>query len=120
MQVVFIPGFTQTAECWKPVTDILDPPLTCVAMDIPPDGDFIGTAAAIGEAGGKGIYVGYSMGGRLAVQLALLRPDLVAGLILISASPGIADHAKRRRRRLRRCGKPGTAIYRYQRRLSFR
>jgi 2-succinyl-6-hydroxy-2,4-cyclohexadiene-1-carboxylate synthase len=100
MQVVFIPGFTQTAECWKPVTDILDPPLTCVAMDIPPDGDFIGTAAAIGEAGGRGIYVCYSMGGRLAVQLALLRPDLVAGLILISASPGIADHAKRRRRYL--------------------
>lgn len=100
MHVMFIPGFTQTAECWKPITDILDPPLSCVPIDVPTHGDFVATAAAIGETGGKGVYVGYSMGGRLAVQLAMLRPDLVDGLVLVSASAGIADHAERRRRYL--------------------
>ncbi|MDJ0960715.1 MAG: alpha/beta fold hydrolase [Acidimicrobiia bacterium] len=100
MQVTFIPGFTQTAESWKPITDILDPPFKCAPVEVPSHGDFRTTAAAIGESSGRGIYVGYSMGGRLAVQLALDRPDLVDGLVLISASPGIANHARRRRRYL--------------------
>lgn len=41
---------------------------------------------------------GYSMGGRLALQLATARPDLVSGLILESSTPGIADEADRRER----------------------
>ena len=35
------------------------------------------------------------MGGRLCLRLALDRPDLVRGLMLVSASPGIADAAER-------------------------
>ena len=100
MQVSFIPGFTQTAECWGPIAAILDPPLACVPIDIPPTGEFVETAAGIGRAGGRGVYVGYSMGGRLAIQLALDRPDLVDGLVLISTTAGIAKHAERRRRYL--------------------
>jgi 2-succinyl-6-hydroxy-2,4-cyclohexadiene-1-carboxylate synthase len=99
MQVSFVPGFTQTAGCWKPIIDILQP-LECRAIDVPTNGDFVTTAKEIGDLGGPGIYVGYSMGGRLALQLALDRPDLVDGLVLVSASAGIADHAERRRRYL--------------------
>jgi 2-succinyl-6-hydroxy-2,4-cyclohexadiene-1-carboxylate synthase len=43
--------------------------------------------------------VGYSMGGRLCLQLALDRPDHVERLVLVSASPGIADPAARAARR---------------------
>ena len=43
----------------------------------------------------RGIYVGYSMGGRLCLRLALDRPDLVRGLMLVSTSPGIADPTER-------------------------
>jgi 2-succinyl-6-hydroxy-2,4-cyclohexadiene-1-carboxylate synthase len=100
MQVTFIPGFTQTAGAWKPIIDILDPPVDCRAVDVPNDGDFGSTAASIGAMAGKGVFVGYSMGGRLALQLAIDRPDLVDGLVLVSAGPGIADHAARRRRYL--------------------
>lgn len=42
--------------------------------------------------------IGYSQGGRIALLLALERPDLVERLVLISASPGIRDRADRRAR----------------------
>ena len=51
----------------------------------------------MGDAGRRATYVGYSMGGRLCLQLALDRPELVERLVLISASPGIADDADARR-----------------------
>ncbi len=42
--------------------------------------------------------VGYSMGGRLALATALAEPGLLDGLVLISASAGIADDGERERR----------------------
>lgn len=42
--------------------------------------------------------IGYSMGGRLAMQLALSRPGFFQGLVLESASAGIPDESDRRRR----------------------
>jgi 2-succinyl-6-hydroxy-2,4-cyclohexadiene-1-carboxylate synthase len=39
------------------------------------------------------------MGGRLCLALALDRPDLVEALVLVSASPGIADERERATRR---------------------
>ena len=65
------------------------------AVDVPPPGSFASTAHAIGTAGGAAIYVGYSMGGRLCLRLAIDRPDVVRGLMLVSTSPGIADPTER-------------------------
>lgn len=51
-------------------------------------------------AGRSGVsVVGYSLGGRLALQLAIEHPDLVARAVIISASPGIAAEPTRRTRR---------------------
>ena len=44
-------------------------------------------------------WIGYSMGGRLALYLATMKPDWVESLILESASPGIEDVAERAARR---------------------
>jgi len=44
-------------------------------------------------------WVGYSMGGRVALAAAVLRPDRVRHLVLESASPGIADPAAREERK---------------------
>jgi 2-succinyl-6-hydroxy-2,4-cyclohexadiene-1-carboxylate synthase len=65
------------------------------ALDIPLPRTFAATARSIGAAGGRGIYVGYSMGGRLCLRLALDQPALVRGLMLISTSPGIAEPTER-------------------------
>ena len=65
------------------------------ALDVPAPSTFATTARAIGIAGERAIYVGYSMGGRLCLRLALDRPDLVRGLVLVSTSPGIANGEER-------------------------
>ena len=43
--------------------------------------------------------LGYSMGGRLALGLAAYHPERVRSLVLVGASPGIADAGERERRR---------------------
>jgi 2-succinyl-6-hydroxy-2,4-cyclohexadiene-1-carboxylate synthase len=44
---------------------------------------------------GPTILAGYSMGGRIALHCALAWPALIERLVLISASPGIADPGER-------------------------
>ena len=97
--MVFVPGFTQRAGSWSQVIERLPADVEAVALDVPDDLDFVSTAHALGEEGGRAAYVGYSMGGRLCLQLALDRPELVAELVLVSASPGIADPTERSARR---------------------
>jgi 2-succinyl-6-hydroxy-2,4-cyclohexadiene-1-carboxylate synthase len=92
---VFVHGFTQTPTSWDPVADAID--ASTRAPLIPEAGDFVTTAHRLDV--GRGTYVGYSMGGRLCLQLALDRPDHVERLVLVSASPGIADPAARAARR---------------------
>ena len=52
------------------------------------------------EVGGEAIYVGYSMGGRVALHAALQHPAAVKGVVLIGATAGIDDGDARRDRRL--------------------
>lgn len=94
-RVVLIPGFTQTARSWSGVAEAVGATCDLHALDVPVTGTFAATARAIGDAGGHAVYVGYSMGGRLCLRLAIDRPDIARGLVLVSASPGIADPAKR-------------------------
>ena len=52
-------------------------------------------AHRLGETHGEGVYVGYSMGGRIALQLAETSPQIVKALVLIGVTPGIEDDAGR-------------------------
>lgn len=99
MRLVLVPGFTQTASAWDPARAHLPSDIDATAVDLPTGRGFVETAAAIGADAGRAVYAGYSMGGRLCLRLALDRPDLVRALVLISASPGIADDAERTARR---------------------
>jgi 2-succinyl-6-hydroxy-2,4-cyclohexadiene-1-carboxylate synthase len=99
VKLVLVPGFTQTARSWDPVIAALRGDVEPVALDVATRLSFVETGRALGDAGGRGTYVGYSAGGRLCLQLALDRPELVDRLILVSASPGIADATERAARR---------------------
>ena len=45
--------------------------------------------AITAQAQGQAAYIGYSLGGRFALRQALLRPELVSRLVVVSASGGI-------------------------------
>ncbi|MCU0311599.1 MAG: alpha/beta fold hydrolase [Acidimicrobiales bacterium] len=105
-RLVLVHGFTQTARCWGPFADLLAADHDVWAVDAPGHGgsaavraDLVGGADLLGRSGHRATYVGYSMGGRLALHLALARPDLVDRLVLIGATAGIDDDAQRAARR---------------------
>jgi pimeloyl-ACP methyl ester carboxylesterase len=95
---VLVPGFTQTPSSWDAVRAGLDARVDVDVLDVAVQESFAATALALGEQGGRAIYCGYSMGGRLCLRLALDRPDLVAQLVLVSATPGIEHDGERERR----------------------
>jgi 2-succinyl-6-hydroxy-2,4-cyclohexadiene-1-carboxylate synthase len=94
-RVVLVPGFTQTAASWRGVQEVLDESCEVMALDVPQRDSFAATAISIGIEGRRAIYAGYSMGGRIALRLALERPELVQGLVLVSSTAGIADELER-------------------------
>ena len=101
-RIVLVHGFTQTLRSWDRLATLLSETFQVVRVDLPGHGGsadvdlgFEETAAALGEAGGAATYVGYSLGGRLCLRLALDRPDLVQTLVLVGASPGLADAGER-------------------------
>jgi 2-succinyl-6-hydroxy-2,4-cyclohexadiene-1-carboxylate synthase len=105
-RLVLVHGFTQTLRSWDRLAAPLADTFQVVRVDLPGHGGsgavemtFEETAAAIGDAGGTATYVGYSMGGRLCLRLAVDRPDLVRALVLVGASPGIADDGERAARK---------------------
>ena len=99
MRTVLVHGFTQTGDSWDPVIARLPHDVDPVTIEVPEGLDFETTAATIGARGGRATYVGYSMGGRLCLQLATDKPASVERLVLLSASPGIADPKAREARR---------------------
>ncbi|MCU1358116.1 MAG: alpha/beta hydrolase [Acidimicrobiales bacterium] len=105
-RVVLVHGFTQTLMSWAPVAADLAGDHEVVRVDAPGHGgsgdlhvDLAAGAELLGAAGGRATYVGYSMGARLALRLAIDRPDLVERLVLIGATAGIDDPDERSARR---------------------
>lgn len=106
-RLVFLHGFTQTGRSWDPVACKLADRYETHTVDVPGHGasgslriDLPAAADWLAEIGGSATYVGYSMGGRLALHLAFAHPALVERLVLVSSTAGIADEAARATRRL--------------------
>lgn len=110
-RVVLAHGFTQTARSWSGFTRLLQerlPDAGTTAVDLPGHGD--ATAAAdldlwasadrLVALGGAGTYIGYSMGGRVALHATIAHPQQISRLVLIGATAGIDDDDERRSRRI--------------------
>lgn len=100
--LVAVHGFTQTGRSWSPIVERLDDGIHFTLVDAPGHGGSSDVraglwdgAALLAEVGGTAGYLGYSMGARLCLHLALARPELVTALILVGVHPGIADPAQR-------------------------
>lgn len=106
-RVVLVHGFTQTGRSWDRLAGGLSVCREVACVDAPGHGASSGievagldeAAALLGGTGGRACYVGYSLGGRTALRLALDRPELVERLVLVSTSAGIADAGERAGRR---------------------
>jgi 2-succinyl-6-hydroxy-2,4-cyclohexadiene-1-carboxylate synthase len=99
-------GFTQTGRVWGSMDRDLAGDHQVTVVDMPGHADSTSVAANLVEgaqllarAGETASYLGYSMGARFCLHLALARPELVESLVLISATAGIDDRDERHRRR---------------------
>ena len=106
-RVVLLHGFTQTSQSWLPLAEQLvrQGDLETILFDLPGHGrsshvesDLRETAHLVAVAG-RATYVGYSMGARLALHVALERPELVERLVLISGTAGLDTESERSERR---------------------
>jgi 2-succinyl-6-hydroxy-2,4-cyclohexadiene-1-carboxylate synthase len=103
-ELVLLHGFTQTGRSWQPVLHALAARYRAIAPDLPGHGGFAERRPASFAACDAYVRVladqpitlaGYSMGGRIALHAALSLGPRVRRLVLVGASPGIADAAER-------------------------
>jgi len=97
VRLLLLHGFTATGRSWDPVRRALPPRYDVVAPDLRP-APFAETVAALRQTGPYALG-GYSMGGRIALHLALAQPDRVRALVLVSTTAGLADAGERAARR---------------------
>ncbi len=106
-------GFTGSVATWDPFHDswlgfrlITVDLLGHGASDSPGDPERYSMARCLQDllalldylGAGRAGLLGYSMGGRIALRLALAAPERFGALVLESASPGIEDAAERQER----------------------
>jgi len=108
--IVLLHGFTQTGRSWEPTIAALGERYRALAPDIRGHGGAADLrpvsfeavqADVLALAPPRFALAGYSMGGRIALSIALSPAgrERSSRLTLVGASPGLADAAERRARR---------------------
>jgi len=87
--VLFIPGFMQRGDAWRPVAELLPERYPSRLLDHA-EHSFEGRLREIAAAGAD-VLVGYSLGGRLALRAALRSPESFTGLVLVGSTAGIEE-----------------------------
>jgi 2-succinyl-6-hydroxy-2,4-cyclohexadiene-1-carboxylate synthase len=107
VRLCLVHGFTQTGASWEPVAERLRAAgHDVITPDVPGHGrasdvlaDLWGGARLLAEEVGPAVWIGYSMGGRLALHVALADPAIASRLVLVSTTAGIDDDGERAARR---------------------
>jgi 2-succinyl-6-hydroxy-2,4-cyclohexadiene-1-carboxylate synthase len=107
--VLLLHGFTHTGGSWEPVVAALGESYRAITPDLRGHGAASAAVPVTLETVLEDLepyakdervtLVGYSMGGRIGLHCALAWPERVRHLVLIGASPGLADPAERAQRR---------------------
>lgn len=111
--LVLLHGFSGTRHAWDGVIARLDRERYLpLALDLPGHGEAADAAlagepvtfdacvaAVLAAAPARFALCGYSLGGRVALHVALAAPERVSRLVLVSCSPGIEDERERATRR---------------------
>ena len=106
--VLLLHGFLGRAADWRAVRAGLPAGWDVRAPDLPGHGAAVGLDAytmdaaadlALAGVAAPADVVGYSMGGRLALHLAVTRPEVVRRVVVVSGSPGLRTEAARAARR---------------------
>jgi 2-succinyl-6-hydroxy-2,4-cyclohexadiene-1-carboxylate synthase len=103
--IVALHGFTNTGRSWDPVAAALGRELIAPdlrghgsASDVRPIDPEVCAADVAALAPERFVLAGYTMGVRIALRVALAHPERVEALVLIGATPGIADPVEREAR----------------------
>lgn len=107
--VVLLHGFGGTSRMWDAVSAQLDPErYRPLALDLPGHGCAADVRPitfdscvehVLAQSPRRFALCGYSLGGRIALQVALAAPQRVTRLVLVACSAGIEDDAERAARR---------------------
>ncbi len=99
--VIFVPGFMQPAEAWADVAERLPQRYPSVLLrhsEHEREGRIEEILAAADAVEGEVVVCGYSLGGRLALNAAVRKPDRFKGVVVLGAAAGIDESAQRRAR----------------------
>ncbi len=112
--VMLLHGFTGSRSTWYDLVRLLEEEFTTYSIDLIGHGrtaspasveryrmdravdDLVEVMRALGHE--RATWLGYSLGGRTALQLAARHPEAVSALVLEGASPGLASEAERQAR----------------------
>jgi 2-succinyl-6-hydroxy-2,4-cyclohexadiene-1-carboxylate synthase len=106
--IVLLHGFAGTGAMWDPVAGALGPQTAPQTPDLPGHGSRgdarpvtfdACVAAVLAHAPPRFVLGGYSLGGRVALQVALAAPDRVSALVLVATTAGLPEAAARKQRR---------------------
>jgi 2-succinyl-6-hydroxy-2,4-cyclohexadiene-1-carboxylate synthase len=99
--VVALHGFAGTGQTWLGALGAPGPDLPGhgSARDVRPADHPTAVERVLAGAPGRFALCGYSMGGRVALHVALTAPERVVRLVLVAATAGIEDEDERAERR---------------------